>query len=125
MLEENELLQLISEIDMYALHYVYVPRLNMQLDVFHNSYGHHRMRTARNMSPFQIWTRGLMEGCGDDHVLEGLVEEDLMSYWYRVRGEVVYPTISLKCISENELYTYRATKLPSIAVYYNVRSCIE
>ena len=34
MLEEYELLQLTSDKDMYALHYVFIPRLNMQLDVF-------------------------------------------------------------------------------------------
>ena len=34
MLEEDELLQLTSEKDMCALHYVFIPRLNMQLDVF-------------------------------------------------------------------------------------------
>ena len=72
MLEEDELLQLTSEKDMCALHYVFIPCLNMQLDVFCTSYVHHRMRTARNFSPFQLWTRGLIEGSGDNHVIARL-----------------------------------------------------
>ena len=76
MLEEDELLQFTSEKDMCALHYVFIPRLNTQLDVFCTSYAHHRMRTA----PFQLWTLGLIEGSGDNHVIEGLLEEDSVSY---------------------------------------------
>ena len=34
MLEENELLQLTSEKNMCALHYIFIPHLNMHLDVF-------------------------------------------------------------------------------------------
>ena len=79
MLEEYELLQLTSEKDMYALHYVFIPRLNMQLDLFRTSYSHHRMRTANNLSPFQLWAKGLIERTGDDLVLDGLLEDDLVS----------------------------------------------
>ena len=78
MLEEYELLQLTSEKDMYALHYVFIPRVNMQLDVFRTSYSHHRMRTANNLSPFQLWAKGLIERAGDDEVLDGLLEDDLV-----------------------------------------------
>ena len=78
MLEEYELLQLTSEKDMYALHYVFIPRVNMQLDVFRTSYSHHRMRTANNLSPFQLWAKGLIERASDGKVLDGLLEDDLV-----------------------------------------------
>ena len=61
---------------MYALHYVFIPPLNMQLNVFRTSYCHHWMRTANNLSPFQLWARGLIER-GD--ALDGLLE-DSVSY---------------------------------------------
>ena len=51
----------------------------MQLDVFHTSYSHHRMRTANNLSPFQLWAKGLIERASDDEVLDGLLEDDLVS----------------------------------------------
>ena len=76
MLEEFELLQVTSERDMYALHYVFIPRLNMQLDVFRTSYCHHRMRTANNQSSFQLWAGGLIERGSDDHALDGLLTVD-------------------------------------------------
>ena len=61
----------------YALLYVFIPHLNMQLDVFRTSYCHHRMRIANNLSPFQLWARGLIERDGDDHALDGLLEESV------------------------------------------------
>lgn len=57
---------------------IFIPRLNMQLDSFRNSYAHHRMRTAGNQSPFQLWTKGLIENSGDESALNGLREEDLV-----------------------------------------------
>ena len=35
------------------------------------------MRTANT---FQLWARGLIECGGDDYVIEGLLEEDLVSH---------------------------------------------
>ena len=52
-------LQLTSEKYMYAFHYVFIPHLNMQLDVFGTSYLHHGMRTANNLSPFQLWAKAI------------------------------------------------------------------
>ena len=35
------------------------------------------MRTANNLSPFQLWARGLIERGGDDHALDGLLENSV------------------------------------------------
>ena len=66
---------------MYALelHCVFIRRLDMQLDVFRTSYCHHRMRTANNLSPLQLWARRLIERGGDDHALDELLV-DSVSY---------------------------------------------
>ncbi len=69
-----------AEEDMYALHFIFIPRLNMQLENFSNSYAHHRMPTARNLSPFQLWKKGWMEGRGDNDVSDGLQGDDMVIY---------------------------------------------
>ena len=56
--EEYELLQVTSEKEMYVLHYVFIPRLNVQLDMFQTSYSHHHMRTANNLSPYNYGLEG-------------------------------------------------------------------
>ena len=44
-LEENNLLSPDNEIDIFCLHYVFLPRINAQLEVFRQSYCQHRLRT--------------------------------------------------------------------------------
>ena len=43
-------------------------RTNQQLRAFREAYSHHRLRTAGDYSPIQLWTigLGLAEGSGDD-----------------------------------------------------------
>lgn len=78
-LEDSDLLDCHSEVDMFTLHYVFLPRLNKQLHVFRDAYAHHRLRTCRNQSPFQIWTRGLLEGQNDSDAIDGMSEDDVVS----------------------------------------------
>ena len=57
-LEQCNLLDLLSEIDLYALHYVYCSRINSALAEFVIQYNHHPMRTAPNRSPIQLFHEG-------------------------------------------------------------------
>ena len=42
----------------YALHYVYLPRINNTLQHFSDGWNNHGIRTERNKSPFQLFTEG-------------------------------------------------------------------
>ena len=64
--------------DLFALHYVFIPHINFQLDLFRQSYSHHRLRTARNQSPFQLWTRGLAQESGEDAAIQGVLGDSLV-----------------------------------------------
>ena len=59
-LEEHELLDPSDELQLYALHYVYVPRINKAFDEFRSAWNHHRIRTAHNKSPQQLFIAGLL-----------------------------------------------------------------
>ena len=59
-LEEFGVLDPLNERHLYALHYVFVPRINRSIDEFRHSWNHHRMRTAHHKSPFQLFTAGCM-----------------------------------------------------------------
>ena len=50
----------LDEQHIYALHYVYLPRINKSLDHFHEGWNHHAIRTERNMSPYQLFISGAL-----------------------------------------------------------------
>jgi hypothetical protein len=59
-LEQHDLLDPLCEQHLYALHYVFVPRINKSLEEFRNAWNHHRVRTAHQKSPHQLFTAGLL-----------------------------------------------------------------
>ena len=61
MLEDEKMLDACNNVDLYALHYVFVPRINNRLKVFQRAYSHHPLRTARNRSPLQMWMSGFAQ----------------------------------------------------------------
>lgn len=46
-LEDNQLLSPDNDIDIYCLHYVFLPRMNAQLETFRQAYSRHRLRTEK------------------------------------------------------------------------------
>jgi hypothetical protein len=59
-MEQNDLLNPIDEKHLYALHYVYIPRINRALTQFVDGWNHHPIRTAHNKSPHQLFTAGML-----------------------------------------------------------------
>lgn len=59
-LEENNQLDPLNEQHLYALHYVFVPRINHALNEFKNAWNHHGIRSAHNRSPYQLFTAGML-----------------------------------------------------------------
>lgn len=48
-----------DEIDLFCLHFVYLPRINRHLDLWREAWIKHPMRTEHNASPQQMWVSGL------------------------------------------------------------------
>ena len=60
-LEDNELLNPLNDIHLYGLHYVYHPRINRTLRGFVEGWNNHKIRTARNKSPNQLFVEGVLQ----------------------------------------------------------------
>ena len=60
-LEEGGFLDPLSEFDLYALHFVYIPRINFACDELVAQLNYHPMRTAHNMSPMQLFISRCIE----------------------------------------------------------------
>ena len=67
-LEDSSLLDSNSEFDLFALHYIYLPRINASLEQFVEQWNFHGIRTARYQSPMALWHAGIMQSM-DDTVL--------------------------------------------------------
>ena len=58
---ENELsLDPLNELHLFALHYVYLPRINRSLEMFQEAWNHHGLRTMRSASPHKLYTAGTL-----------------------------------------------------------------
>ena len=58
-MEEAGYLDVGNEVNMFCLHYVFIPRINQHLEHFINGWNDHPIRTARNRMPNQLWISGL------------------------------------------------------------------
>ena len=53
-MEENAILDFFNEIDLAALHYVYIPLINEKLDAWHHAWSKHRICTVKS-SLLRLW----------------------------------------------------------------------
>ena len=59
-LEETGRLDPSSEKDLYCLHYIYLPRINMAVRNFSEGWNNHALTTERCMTPMQLFTGGML-----------------------------------------------------------------
>ena len=63
-LESEGIINPDSDMHLWALHYVYLPRLNRDLADFVHQWNHHGLRTEGHMSPLQIFVQGCLQQQG-------------------------------------------------------------
>jgi len=67
-LEESGVLDPASNLHLFALHFVYIPRLNRHLSLWKEGYIRHSIRTAGSRSPMQLYILGLLRLRGSDNI---------------------------------------------------------
>ena len=77
-MEESGLLDPSNETDIFCLHHVYLVRINEQLERFKGAWNNHRLRTEHNLTPLQLWARGIHAATPEvrDTISEGFVVDD-------------------------------------------------
>ena len=71
-MEANGFLDPVSELDLFVLHCVYLPRINKALTEFSRAWNLHPMQTARNWSPHQMMLNSMIR---EEHILDA-VDDD-------------------------------------------------
>jgi hypothetical protein len=54
-LEQMQLLEVNSDVDLLALQFVFTPIIQHHLDMFRLGWSHHKLRTEGNRTPMQLW----------------------------------------------------------------------
>ena len=60
-LEQNNMLDPLSETDLYALHYVYLPRINKALHIFAEGWNSHGLSSEHNKPPLHLFTKSMLQ----------------------------------------------------------------
>lgn len=60
-MEDHGQLYVESPVNIYALHFDLLPKLNCHLEVFRHGWNKHKMITEQSKTPEQLWLNGLLE----------------------------------------------------------------
>ena len=67
-MENNGILDIENDLHIFALQYVYRPRINRSLVAFLGAWNRHPIRTAGNLSPIQLWVTGMLQNYHSAHL---------------------------------------------------------
>ena len=73
-LEDSGNLNIEDPTNMFALHFVFLPRLNKALHEYQKMFNHHGIRTANSWSPHQMWLNGMLHD--DNPLSHGGLDKD-------------------------------------------------
>ena len=74
-LEREGVLNCINEVDLYCLHYVFLPRINRNLAEFKESWNNHALSSEGNKTPYQLFFEGLHHALNHSDYSLGLTDE--------------------------------------------------
>ena len=68
-----------DELHLFALHYVFLPRINNLLSRWSDAYNRHPLATEHNSSPRQLWVESMLHLQNSDHAApEGVFNRDVV-----------------------------------------------
>jgi transposase InsO family protein len=93
-MEEGNILDPLSELHLFCLHYVYLPRINRALTEFAEQWNQHPISTEENKSPYQLWISGMLASANSfctavRDVMDGIEEPWLQYYGVDENGPIV------------------------------------
>ncbi|XP_028413841.1 uncharacterized protein LOC114536687 isoform X1 [Dendronephthya gigantea] len=114
-MELDGILDILNDVHLFALHFVYIPRINRSLKEFVSQWNNHRMSTENNLSPIQMYTDGTLRNMHSGHTgVESILSEvDMAYYGFDFEGpfplededyQVSVPEIDIHISEENLRY---------------------
>ncbi len=99
-LEDEGLLDPSDEIDLFCLHFVFLPRINQLLESFRAAYRRHKLRTEHSRSPMQLWISGIMTtsdvtACVLQYIASIQSFTKLVQFWLHLQQD-----LCLQCVND-------------------------
>ena len=87
-LEDEGVLDITNECHMFCLSYIFIPRINKDLQTFQSSFNNHSLRTERGFTPLQLYIQGFLQQRQESI----LSEDELVNYGIDNDGPVPPPS---------------------------------
>ena len=81
-LETAGLLDPDNELDLFCLHYVFLPVIRRQLDMFTEAWNHHKLSTEHNKTPMQLFIIGMHQVSNESGIIPSEYFEDLTEVFH-------------------------------------------
>lgn len=75
-MEDEDILDILDDVHLYSLHYVFIPRINRSLDEFIQQMNNHPVSSENNLSPLQMWEKGMLDNMHSGHTALSPAEID-------------------------------------------------
>lgn len=85
-MEEENILNEFDEIDLFALHYIYMPRIQKSLQEFTDQWNCHSLSTMNNVSPLQLWQTSFIENSSQNMNEDHFYDENPLEYGVEPEG---------------------------------------
>ena len=76
-LEDLQLLDMSTDVSLFCLHYIFIPRINRHLWEWKQAWINHLMTSMNNKTPMQLWTQGLLALSGGTTLIGRELFEDM------------------------------------------------
>ena len=95
-----------DEINIYALHFIYLPRINMALGHFVSQWNNHPLSTEGNHTPLQKWTEGFYQVANSDYTtVQELINPNYHNLLYGIDDDGPLPELQTR----NDVQVPRST----------------
>ena len=93
-MEQSNILYIDDEVHMFCLQYVFKQRINSALQKFKHAWNNHPLSSERNLSPLQLWIRGLFAyQHAEDSVEVGIFIRELMKNMLDAMAQPLFNTV--------------------------------
>ena len=100
-MESSGILNVEDPIQLFALHTIFIPRVNNSLREFSEAFNNHAVSTEGNWTPYQIWMNGMMHA--NNPLAHGDVDgepDDIQFYGYDPEGPLLQKKITTLLLTQ-------------------------
>ena len=95
-----------NDIHLYALQYVYLPRINQSLQLFGESWNQHPLTSCNCMTPLQLWMRGMLQNIHSGYTAVNDFLSNIPYRYYHCLTQNLFLTLSQKELKSGQLQFY-------------------